>query len=137
MDPFNLPLLSSLTDKMRFLSARASTIAENIANADTPGYIAKDLNEVRTSSFSRHLPSESIMKSSHPEHITAARTSRAGSNMRTTTTKNTETSLTGNTVSIEEETLKLSQTRMEYGLASTLYRKSLDMLRLAARSDRQ
>jgi len=45
-----------------------------------------------------------------------------------------EAALNGNRVSLETQMMKLSETRMDYQLATTVYRKSLDLVRLAVRS---
>lgn len=128
MDFSNIKLLSGLGERLQMLSARSSVIAENIANADTPGYRAKTIQENRFESLAQNA---SQMRKSRPEHIGTATTS-----FQVTRDKSATTSTDENSVSIETETMKLSQTRMEYGLASTVYRKSLDMIRLAIRSDR-
>ena len=44
MDVGASPIFSALQDRLKFLSARASLVAENIANADTPHYKARDLD---------------------------------------------------------------------------------------------
>ena len=44
-----------------------------------------------------------------------------------------DASLNGNRVSLETQTLKLSGVRMEYQLASNVYRKGLDLVRIAIR----
>jgi len=113
---------------MRFLSARSSVIAQNIANADSPGYQAKDIREA---DFRKLVSQSTNMHASDPKHITA--TNQVTSQTRST---GSISSADGGSTSIETETMKLSQTRMEYGLASTVYRKGLNMLRLAIRSDR-
>ena len=56
-----------------------------------------------------------------------------GGDYRAVAAPDGEASLTGNQVSLETQAMKLSETRQEYALATSLYRKSLAMLRLAAR----
>src|ERR1044072_2825096 len=43
MELNGVPLFSLLSGRMSWLSARQSVLAENVANADTPNYIARDL----------------------------------------------------------------------------------------------
>ena len=43
MDIQHIPLFSLLSNRMSWLSARQSVLAENVSNADTPNYIARDL----------------------------------------------------------------------------------------------
>jgi len=47
MDFNRLPILQMMTRKMSWLSHRTEVIAQNVANADTPNYRARDLKEVR------------------------------------------------------------------------------------------
>ena len=44
-----------------------------------------------------------------------------------------ETTLDGNSVVLEEEMMKMSDTRMNYDAAVSFYQKSLDLLRTAAK----
>ena len=46
MDMGQIPLFSLLTGRMNWLSSRQSVLAENVANAATPNYVARDLKPV-------------------------------------------------------------------------------------------
>mgnify|MGYP003659013889 CR=1 FL=1 len=52
MRPEDVPVLGLLTQSMNFHNQRQRVIAENVANANTPGYVAQDLDE---SEFQRNL----------------------------------------------------------------------------------
>ena len=43
MDITKLPLFETMRERLSFLTARQSVLAENVANANTPGYEAKDV----------------------------------------------------------------------------------------------
>ena len=43
MEPGDIPLLAMLKGRLGYLSDRQRVIAENVANANTPGYQARDL----------------------------------------------------------------------------------------------
>lgn len=128
MDLSRVPLLSGLAARLDFLSARTSVIAENIANADTPDYAAKD---IKSADFGA-LAKTASLRVSDPKHIATPSGVSAGS-YRTVSAPDGEASLTGNQVSLETQAMKLSETRSQYALATNIYRKGLDMLRLAAR----
>lgn len=130
MDPTKPSLFASLASRLQFLSARTNVIAENIANADTPGYVARDLS---ASDFSKRV-SVHALQVSDPRHIAAAPAGSRGA--RSHPAPDGEASLNGNKVSIETQMMKLSETRMDYQLASSVYRKSVDLIRLAARGGR-
>ena len=46
MDVIDIPLLSMLKERMAWLSQRQDVLSQNVANADTPGYTARDLKPV-------------------------------------------------------------------------------------------
>lgn len=126
MDLTKIPLLSGLAARLDFLAARTTVIAENIANADTPNYAAKDIKKPDFKAMTA-----SAMRVSDPKHMTAPATKASA--YRTEIAPDGEASLTGNQVSVETQAMKLSETRQEYALAASIYRKGLSMLRLAAR----
>ena len=130
MDVSTTPLFSALESRLKFLSARASLLAENIANADTPDYRARDLE---APAF-RRLASAAALRVSDPRHATAPRAD--GAHAKIVDAPDAEASINGNRVSVEAQAMKLAQTRQDYQLASTIYRKSLELLRFAARGGR-
>ena len=129
MDLSKIPLLSGLAARLDFLASRTNVIAQNIANADTPDYVAKDL---KTPNFKAMASAASEMRVSDPRHMGAASGARP-STYAVQKAPDGEASLTGNQVSIETQAMKLSQTRQDYALAASIYRKGLSMLRIAAR----
>jgi flagellar basal-body rod protein FlgB len=130
MDLMKSSLFAGLAARLQFLSARTNVIAENIANADTPGFIARDL---KAPDFGK-LANAHALRISDPRHIAAG--SAAGGAARPHFAPDGEASLNGNEVSVEAQMMKLSETRMDYQLASTVYRKGIDLIRLAARGGR-
>ncbi|MEM8773246.1 MAG: flagellar basal body protein [Pseudomonadota bacterium] len=133
MDLSKIPIFSGLAGRLDFLAARTRTIAQNIANADTPNYVARDLEQKDFAALARSASSTATaLKTSSPRHIAAP--SSAGSVVyREVRAPDGEASLTGNDVSLETQAMKLSATRQEYALAANIYRKGVEMLRLAAR----
>jgi flagellar basal-body rod protein FlgB len=123
-------LFAALTQRLQHLAGRTSVIAENIANADTPGYVARD---VARPDFAR-LAAGAALKVSDPRHIAAPAAGPQGA--KTVLAPDGEASLSGNQVSIETQMMKLAETRMDYQLASTVYRKGVELIRLAARGGR-
>ncbi|MEL6111614.1 MAG: flagellar basal body protein [Pseudomonadota bacterium] len=131
----DLPLLSDLAQRLTHLSARSSVLTENIANADTPGYRAKD---VKAPAFSDAVRRNRAALSARPLRVSDPRhQNRVSDQQPGVETRRVQSgSLSGNGVSVERETMALSQTRMEYGLAAQVYRKSIDLMRLAISSGR-
>jgi flagellar basal-body rod protein FlgB len=128
MDILKSSLMTGLAQRLQFLAARAGVIAENIANADTPDYAAKDL---KTSGFASHL---AAMKTSDPRHMSAP--PGGAVRYRVQSAPDPDAALNGNKVSVETQMMKLSETRMDYQLASSIYKKGVELIRLAARGGR-
>ncbi|MEL7490124.1 MAG: flagellar basal body rod protein FlgB [Pseudomonadota bacterium] len=118
-------LLSGLADRLNFLASRSGVIAENIANADTPNYIARDVQKPEFKKLATQA-----MRVSDARHIASPRKTGAA---RVISAPDGDAALNGNQVSLESQMMKLSETRMNYQLASTVYRKGLDMMRIAVR----
>ena len=143
MDITSIPLLAMLRGRMTYFAERQRLGAENIANASTPGYRPRDLAPFRfrvpgaASGSSRSSGSESVtvMEVTHPAHqrpqdpesIAAAR------GLRPERPQSFETTLDGNQVSLEEEMLRMADSRMNYEAAIGFYQKSMTMIRTASR----
>lgn len=126
MDLTRSSLFAGLTGRLQHLAARAGVLAENIANADTPGYVARDL---AAADFAKRAAGRAL-KIGDPRHI-AHGPAKTGAQPHAA--PDGEASLNGNKVSLETQMVKLSETRMDYQLASTVYRKAVDLVRLAVR----
>ena len=116
-------ILATASALARHSSQRQSLVAENIANADTPGYRSRDLDD-----FAALFESGSgfDMRATRPSHRilaggTAApmRVIEAGGSM----------SPNGNDVSLEHEMLRAASIRQDHDLALAVYRASLGILR--------
>lgn len=129
MDLMKSSLFAGLAGRLQFLAARTNVVAENIANADTPGYAARDL----VAPDFRPQASAHRMRVSDPRHFSAPTAPHVAPRAQAAPD---EASLNGNDVSLETQMMKLSETRMDYQLASTVYRKGIDLIRLAARGGR-
>ena len=141
MDIADIPIFAMLRSRMGYLSERQRVIAENVANADTPGYAPHDLKpfsfqaqvQAASSSSSAVAPA-GTMAVTQPGHMQppGARKGLAAG-VKPVKTQDSETTLDGNGVVLEEEMMKMTQARMDYDAAVSFYQKSLDMLKLATR----
>jgi flagellar basal-body rod protein FlgB len=128
MDLSKIPLLEAITKRMSWLGERQSVLAQNVANADTPGYTAKD---VAAPSFAELVSGASAhlsMTVTAPGHIMPV--SEAGS-FKITPQKITERSPNGNAVQLEDQMMKISDTTNDYALTTSLYRQQLGLIKLA------
>ncbi len=131
MDLKSISFFSSLNQKMSWLTERQKVLAQNIANANTPGYTPKDLKKV---SFKAHLDQTKSsgglqMQTSDNRHLSSTTGSNGGfevekSNFAIGTPD-------GNAVNLEEELVKMAETQMEFTMATNLYRKHVGMVKTA------
>jgi flagellar basal-body rod protein FlgB len=118
-----LSLFTMASALARHSAARHRVIAENVANADTPGYRARDVapfsvrvNEAFTQRATRagHLGARPPGIPPAPEIV--ALTAGASPN--------------GNTVTLEDQSLRAVEAQGRHALALSVYSKSVDILRL-------
>lgn len=138
MDIANIPIFAMLRSRMGYLSERQRVIAENVANASTPGYAPRDLKpfSFKAQVEAATTASPSTMAMTQPGHMlpkSAQSTSAAAGALKAVKVQDSETTIDGNSVVLEEEMMKMSQARMDYDAAVGFYQKSLDILKLATR----
>lgn len=122
----DLTLVSSLKARMHWHQARQKVLAENVANANMPGFKPRELVAPRAADGEGGGLAVERTNSMH-----LASTSGAG-DPETTGAGRYETRPSGNAVSLEDEMMKSSANQSDYALAATLYQKSLALLRTAA-----
>lgn len=119
--------------RMQYLAERQSVISRNIANADTPGYAARDLTAFNfDSALTRHAGTATgplAMARTAGSHITSA--SSGPANARSVTQKGYDETLDGNQVSLEEQMVKAADTMSAFALASSAYAKSVSIMKLS------
>ncbi|WP_424363501.1 flagellar basal body protein [Methylocystis parvus] len=121
--------LFNLIDQQKsWLSMRQSLVAQNIANADTPGYKAQDLMP-----FSRVMERSALdMAGADPLHMRPSPTETLAAAMRPT--EGWETSHSGNSVSPELEMIKAGEVRGAFTLDTNLMRAFHGMWMSAVRT---
>lgn len=143
MGPDDIPLFGMLKSRLGYLTERQKLVAQNVANADTPGYRPRDLkaysfqaslmNQASGSVYrgGRAAPTSGVqMMETSAAHMAP---SNAPSAWRSTAGVDSEVTLDGNAVSLEDQMLKMTDARMNYDAAISFYQKSMNMLRQAAR----
>ncbi len=126
----NLPLFSALADKMKWHQTRQNLLAENVANAETPGYRGRDL---ANGSFERHLANRSMAQvlttATQPGHIVKAGNSDGAFGSRTL--NSFEVTPEGNGVTLEDEMMKVASNQIDYQAVTALYTRSIRILKTA------
>lgn len=133
MDLADIPLFSMLRSRLGYLGQRQRMIAENIANSDTPRYTPKDLKAFNFQAQVQSLQMAGSPVMTQAGHMTGT-VPNSGSAFKAQRKKDSETTLDGNSVVLEEETIKMADARMNYDAAIGFYQKSLGLLRMAARA---
>jgi flagellar basal-body rod protein FlgB len=124
-----MPLFAALTEKMKWHQARQFILAENVANAETPGYRARDLKPV---DFAAQLGASSVrLAATSDRHIAAGSGRTQGQGFSAGRAQGYEITPSGNDVSLEDEMMKVTANQMDYQAATTLYTRSLRLIRTA------
>ncbi len=106
----------------QWLSARQSLIASNVANANTPGYRALDLQP-----FSAVLDSTQVaMVTTNPAHMTPTQEEFASA--RVAESDSSDETLSGNSVRLEDEMIKLGDVNRAYSMGTNIKRAIHQML---------
>lgn len=135
MDISGIPLFAMLRQRLGYEGQRQRLIAQNVANADTPGYVGRDL---KAFTFSAQVQSQAGLAMSPVQteagHMPGStRRPGGGGTFRSAKTPDSETTLDGNAVVLEDQMIKMNESRMEYEAAIGFYQKSMALLRMAAR----
>ncbi|HJV42733.1 flagellar basal body rod protein FlgB [Caulobacter sp.] len=143
MGPDDIPLFGMLKSRLGYLTERQKLVAQNVANADTSGYRPTDLKPFSFQASLMNQASGAVYRGGPAAPTGGVRMiatsashmapSNAPSAWRATAGADSETTLDGNAVSLEDQMLKMTDARMNYDAAITFYQKSLTMLRMAAR----
>jgi flagellar basal-body rod protein FlgB len=134
----DLPILSMLKSRMLWHEERQRVLSENVSNADTPGYRAKDLSALRFDDQMMSLrppgvtpPASAVtMVQTASGHMGGSAMS-TGSQFRADSKNGYEVRPTGNAVSLEDEMMKVAANQMDYQAATALYSRSLSLLKTA------
>lgn len=102
--------------------ARMGVIAQNVANADTPGYKARDLPD-----FANTYRESEPLRATRPGHLGASERPIPPEARIVAATG----APNGNTVSLEGEMVKAAEVRQTHEMALAIYRSTSDLVRTA------
>jgi flagellar basal-body rod protein FlgB len=133
MDLPDIPLLSMLRQRMTWLNQRQDVLSQNVANADTPGFLAHDLKPVDFTQELRNAGSTihngNVMRVTDPRHISISPSKQT--DFDSFESHDVESNPDGNTVSLEMEMIKVSDTQAQFQAASNLYAKAMTLMKTA------
>jgi flagellar basal-body rod protein FlgB len=144
MEVKSTPFFAVLRERLGFLNERQRVLSENVANASTPKYVAKDLDQrAFTDAVARQMPQMRTGPAGpnpiNPIRMVATRSGHmdggaaVANSGRVIRSPDSEITLDGNAVVLEEQMIKVADTRMSYDAALGLYQKGLQLMRLASR----
>jgi len=127
-----IPLLSMLRERMSWLEARQSVLSQNVSNVDTPRYAARDVKPLDFQDLLHKTgagPFSTRLMSTDPRHITITPSSHG--EFDESVSPDVEASPNGNSVSLEAEMIKVSDTQAQFQAAANLYAKAMTMMKTA------
>jgi len=125
-----IPLFAALTQKMQWHQTRQGLLAENIANAETPEYRGRDLKEYNfADEVSGFSTAQVTTVATQKGHYAIASGDTSG--FAPTQMNNFEITPEGNGVTLEDEMMKVSANQMDFQAATTLYTRSIRLMRTA------
>lgn len=127
MDLTKIPIFRLMNQRMSWLTRRQEVLSHNIANANTPGFVPREL---KTQDFRQIMQEKKVpvhLQTTSGNHIAPVRSkSSFGDAMERNTY---EAGLDGNAVSLEEQLMKVAENQVNYRMVTNLYRKQIGMIR--------
>src|ERR1700733_14022506 len=125
----DVPLLSMLRERMNWLHQRQDVLSQNVANADTPGYVAHDLKPLDFEEALGSAGSSAALMTTNTRHI--ALTPSHMTKFEDREAPDQQSTPNGNSVALESEMVKVSDTQAEFQAAANLYSKAMMMMKEA------
>ena len=104
---------------------RQSVVAENLANADTPGYRARDIASFKET---MRTPDGSAHRATRVGHLMGSINS---TDLKVEEDRNAVGDPNGNTVSLEGEMLKAVDIKKQHDRALAIYKSSMNIIRMS------
>lgn len=124
-EPLNLAQMAQ--SLASYAGDRLGVVAQNIAQADTPGFKAMDLPSFANVYAAQTGEQGFAMRATLPGHLRGGLAAPAPQ----PAPSGGEASADGNTVSIEKEMVKMADIRQAHDMALTVYRVTQDITRVA------
>ena len=122
----------AIKQRLTWLGQRQQVLARNVANADTPGYVAHDLEPLRFDKVMRRQAAAVQLAATDPAHVAGRRSRAAEPFSEREDRGSSEATPSGNAVDLEEQMAKINETTIDHRLGTQLYRKYLGLIRMTA-----
>jgi flagellar basal-body rod protein FlgB len=124
----SIPGLTALRTSMQWHQERQRVLAENVSNADTPNFRPRDLVRPSAEALANGSKATLAMTLTNPQHIAF---SGEGGDFSVDKKGPFEVRPAGNAVDLEEQMTKVASNQMDYQAATSLYSRSLGLLKTA------
>jgi flagellar basal-body rod protein FlgB len=130
--PINdISALTALRTRMQWHQERQRVLAENIANSDTPNFKPRDLVEPKFDAQGGNASSGATLAMMSTTSGLNIAGSGPASNFDQNRHAGFQTRPAGNAVNLEDQMLKVSANQMDYAAVTSLYSRSLRLLKMA------
>ena len=130
MDLGKLTIFNAVKKRMQWTNQRQEVLAHNIANANTPEYRARDMKPFKFENILRRQTMQIKMDTTGAHHLSGKK--KALRDFDSSVVRMPyETSPIGNSVILEEQMSKLNETNITHRFTNQIYKKHLEMLKLA------
>jgi flagellar basal-body rod protein FlgB len=128
----DIPIFSMLRTRLQYSQERQRVLAENVANADTPNYRARDLKAPKFPDPTEAVPTATMRPVTLASTDGTSIPGIGGTSSFTTNAKSGyEVRPGGTAVNMEDEMIKVADNQMDYAAATALYTRSLNLLKTA------
>lgn len=121
-------LFDLVSQKGKWLGVRAATVAGNVANANTPGYQAREI-EPFSSVLGKAGAALAVTNAGHIPHGNSG-----GATAKVKKADGWETHISGNSVTVEQELMKAGEVAREHQLSVSILRSFHKMTLATVRS---
>src|SRR3954469_23404294 len=126
----DLPIFSMLRTRMNWHQERQRLLAENVANADTPGYRPRDLTPLNFGRQVQQASGQLQLALTSPAHLSTG-IGPTGSSFAVDRSGKYDVRPAGNAVNLEDEMMKVAANQMDHQAAISLYSRSMGLLKTA------
>jgi len=132
MDLTQIPLFKAMAKKLAWLNQRQTVLAQNVANANTPGYKPGDLKPLDFPALLDGGANGSLKLAGTDSGHILAMPGRENTDFKLAAPETrADADLTGNAVNIEDQMMKVSQTATDYAFTASLYKKQVALFKTA------
>ncbi|MCX6537760.1 MAG: flagellar basal body rod protein FlgB [Acidobacteria bacterium] len=122
-------ITDALRRQMTLAAARQVVAASNLANVDTPGYRAREVDF--SEALTRHVSDGVVLAKTQPGHLDDPNARASASDVRTREVAGLDARRDGNTVQIDRELLSMGSAAGDFARAQTVLAAKFRLLRYA------